>query len=208
MTSLRAVSARITFGAAIATIAAVTAGCGSSAKGPAAAAATGGPASTSPSASVSSGAPASPTSTPSSAGTVALPAPCTLLTIADVEPLFGTTALQTTPTNGPARGVAECSFNLSVGVQAKTVSVQTRANFPDDLSYVFPNQGTTQVPGLGYPAVLQSTNNHGSNTTNQSTITVKLGTNALEVHVEWYTDPVNNAFLTQLTKAALARLRG
>ncbi len=146
------------------------------------------------------------TSPPASTRTVALPAPCTLLTVADVEPLFGTTALQATPTTGPVRGVAACSFNLSVGVQAKTVSVRTHTDFPDDASYVFPSQGTTPVPGLGYPAVLQSTNNHGSNTVNQSTLTVKLGTNALEIHVEWYTDPVNNAFLTQLTKAALARL--
>jgi hypothetical protein len=136
---------------------------------------------------------------------VALPPPCTLLTIADVEPLFGTTALDATPSTGPAQGVAECSFSLSVGVQAKAVDIKSRKDFPNDASYIFPDQGTTPVPGLGYPAVLQTTNNHGSNTVNQSTLTVKLGTNALEIHVEWYTDPVNNAFLTQLAKAALAR---
>ena len=208
MKHVSGVSTPIKYGAAMFTIVAMAAGCGSSTKGPTGSAGTGSPAGTSPSASVA----ASPTgstpatSAPASTKTVALPAPCTLLTVANVEPLFGTTALQQTPTTGPVRGVAECSFNLSVGVQAKTVSIATHTDFPDDLSYVFPSQGTTPVPGLGYPAVLQTTDNHGSNSTNDSTLTVKLGTNALEIHVEWYTDPVDTGFVTQLAKAALARL--
>ena len=206
MKYIRAVSARISYGAAIVAFAAVAAGCGSSSKSPAGAAGTGGPANTSPSASVSAAPTGSATSAPASTKTIALPASCTLLTIADVEPLFGTTALQRIPATGPDRGVAECSFSLSVGVQAKAVSVRTRTDYPDDLSYIFPSQETTAVPGLGYPAVLQGTNHHRSNTVNQSTLTVKLGTNAVEIHVEWYTDPVNNAFLTQLAKTALARL--
>jgi hypothetical protein len=197
MKYVRAASAPIKFGAAIVALAVAAAGCGSSAKSPAVSAGSGSPASTSPSASVSATAP------PASTKTIALPAPCTLLTIADVEPLFGTTALQMTPTTGPVQGVAECSFNLSVGVQAKTVSVVTHTDFPHDLSYVFPSQGTTPVSGLGDPAVLQT--NQGSNGASDSTLTVKLGTNALAIHVEWYTDPVNNAFVTQLTKTALAR---
>lgn len=206
MKQVTAVSARFKYGAAIAALAAAAAGCGSSTKGPAGAAASGGPVSSSPSTSSSASSTAPATSPPASTRTVALPPPCTLLTIANVEPLFGTTALDTTPSTGPAQGVAECSFSLSVGVQAKAVTVKTRMDFPNDASYIFPSQGTTPVPGLGYPAVLQSTNNHGSNTTNQSTLTVQLGTNALEIDVDWYTDPVNNAFLIQLTKAALARL--
>jgi hypothetical protein len=205
MKQLRAVSARVKYGAAIAVVAAVSAGCGSSAKGPAGAAGPASPASSAGSTG-STGSTAPTGSASASTRTVALPAPCTLLTIADVEPLFGTTALQSTPTTGPVRGVSGCTFTLSAGVQAKTVSVRTHTDFPDDPSYVFPSQGTTPVPGLGYPAVLQSTNNHASNTVNQSTLTVKLGTNALEIHVEWYTDPVNNTFVTQLTKQALTRL--
>ena len=99
--------------------------------------------------------------------------------------------------------MAQCLFNLRVGVQGKQIGVRTLTDFGNNPAYIFPNADVTTVPGLGYPAVL---NTHVSGSVHQSTLTVKLGKNALEIHVEWYTDSVNNAFVTQLAKDALARL--
>ncbi|HMG63550.1 MAG TPA: hypothetical protein VK599_11425 [Streptosporangiaceae bacterium] len=129
----------------------------------------------------------------------ALPDPCTLLTVAEVEPLFGTTALDMTKATGPAPGVVACAFTLKVGVQGKVVTVRVHNDYGNDPSYVFPNQNITAVPGLGHPAVLQSDND-------SSVLTVQLGSNTLEMGVDFYTDPINNTFVSQLATDALGRI--
>jgi hypothetical protein len=206
MKRTRRLALQIKYATAIGALAAVATGCASATKSSSGSAGAGSSARTSASAGTSAGPTTTAPTSSTSPKTIPLPAPCTLLTVADVAPMFGTTALNTNPSTGPEKGVAQCSFNLTVGVQGKEVGIRTYTNFPDDDSYVFPSVGTTPVSGLGYPAVLSTTNNHGPNSSNNSTLTVKLGTNALEVHVEWYTNPVNIAFITKLTKTALSRL--
>ncbi len=200
------VPGRLGYSAAVAALAIAAAGCGSSSKVVSGTGSAGGSAAAS--AGSAPGGSASPKAPSPTAGvrTVALPAPCTLLTPADAAPLFGTTELSMGAVPRTAAGVAQCSFNLKVGIQAKQVSIVTRQDFANDQSYIFPKDGTTPVNGLGYPAVVRSTDNHSSSSANRSSLTMKLGKNVLEIDVEWYTDPVNNAFLTTLAKAALARV--
>jgi hypothetical protein len=128
-----------------------------------------------------------------------LPAPCTLLTKQDVSALFGTTALNATSSQGPQPGTAACSFSLSVGSQGLGVSVRTHDNYANDPSYVFPQTGK-KIAGLGDLALISSAQAHSSY------VTVKLGKNALVVYVDFYDKPVDDAFLTQLAKDAVARL--
>jgi hypothetical protein len=141
----------------------------------------------------------SPTSTLSSAASAKpLPAPCTLLTKADVAPLFGTTALNAIPSTGPVPGTAQCAFGLTVGSQGLSATVETRIDYANDPSYIFP-QGAT-VAGIGDLAIISSAQQHAGD------ITVRLGKNAISIHVEFYTKPVDTAFLTKLAKDALARV--
>jgi hypothetical protein len=140
-------------------------------------------------------------STPAPASTRPLPAPCTLLTRADVAPLFetATTALYARATTGSVAGTAQCAFGLTVGSQGMTVYIKTRADYANDQSYVFPQQGTT-VPGIGDLAVITSVRR------STGEITVRLGKDAIDIYVEFYTKPVDNAFLTTLARDAVARV--
>jgi hypothetical protein len=131
--------------------------------------------------------------------TKALPAPCTLLTTVEVEPLFGTTAVDSNASTSGAPGVSQCAFTLHSGVQAWDVIVYTRDDYADDPSYIYPDQGTTSVPGLGYPAVVQT---NGS----VARITVQLGKNALQIDADFYTHPVDTTFVIQLAKDALGHV--
>jgi hypothetical protein len=140
-------------------------------------------------------------SAPASASTQPLPAPCTLLTRADVAPLFetATTALYARPTAGPASGTGQCAFGLSVGSQGMTVTIKTRTDYANDPSYIFPQGGTT-VPGIGDLAVITSVQRSSGE------ITVRLGKDAIDIYVEFYTKPVDNAFLTTLARDAVGRV--
>jgi hypothetical protein len=141
----------------------------------------------------------SSSTSPSAVSTKPLPAPCTLLTKADVAPLFGTTALYARPSTGPVPGTAQCAFGLSVGSQGLSVIVKTRTDYANDPSYIFPQDGTS-VAGLGDLAIISTAQSHSGNAT------VRLGKNAIDIHVEFYTKPVDNAFLTQLARDAVARV--
>jgi hypothetical protein len=141
-----------------------------------------------------------PASSDTGGATKALPPPCTLLTATDVNAFFGGVPLDFMAVASVSPGQSECVIERKVGTTARMISVTDRVNFGDDASYVFPNLNTTAVTTLGYPAVLE----HPSE--GESRITVKLGKNALAISVDFYTDPVNDALATQLTKAALARL--
>jgi hypothetical protein len=131
--------------------------------------------------------------------TKSLPAPCTLLTKGDVAPLFGTAELDAVPSTGPVPGTAQCAFGLSVGSQGLSVSIKTRVDYANDPSYIFPQPGTT-VAGIGDLAIITSGQQHAGE------ITVRLGRNALDIHVEFYTKAVDNPFLIQLAKDAVARV--
>ncbi|MCU1427207.1 MAG: hypothetical protein JWL83_1207 [Actinomycetia bacterium] len=145
--------------------------------------------------------PAATSTTASSAASSGqpLPAPCTLLTKDDVASLFGTTALDATPSQGPATGTAQCSFGLTVGSQGKTVSIRTRTDYANDPGFLFPQDGK-KVPGIGDLAIITSPQLHSGR------ITVQLGKNVVEINVEFYDQPVSETFLTQLAKAAVARV--
>lgn len=138
---------------------------------------------------------------PSTSATSArpLPAACTLLTKTDVAPLFGTTDLNATPSADSATGTALCFFSLRVGVQGLGVSIRTRTDYANDASYIFPREGTS-VAGIGDLALITSAQAHSAD------ITVKLGGNAIAIHVEFYTKPIDNAFLTLLARDAVARV--
>jgi hypothetical protein len=136
--------------------------------------------------------------TASAAKTAALPDPCTLLTTDDVAAFFDGEAITAKPSTGPAPGVAQCSFNLSVGAQAKQVNIETLTDFATNPAYVFPSPVTT-VPGVGELAVIEASN------TNEHRITVKLGANAIQITVDFYDKPVDDAFLTQLARLAVGR---
>ena len=128
----------------------------------------------------------------------ALPDPCTLLTTQDVAPLFDGAAITAKPSTGPAPGVAQCSFNLSVGAQAKQVNIETLTNFADNPAYLFPSPSTT-VPGIGELAVVEATN------TNEHRITVKLGASAIQITVDFFDKAADDAFVTQLARIAVGR---
>jgi hypothetical protein len=138
--------------------------------------------------------------TPANSGGQAksFPAPCSLLTTADVQPLFGAAAITATATTGPATGTAQCAFSLTVGSQGKSVSIKTRNSYANDPSYVFPS-APTKVAGIGDAAVVETTN------TREGTITVKMGKNAIQITVDFYDQPVDNAFLTRPARDAVAR---
>jgi hypothetical protein len=140
-------------------------------------------------------------SAPAPASTQALPAPCILLTRADVAPLFetATTALYARPSTGAASGTAQCAFGLSVGSQGMTVTIKTRTDYANDPSYIFPQQGTT-VPGIGDLAVITSVQRSSGE------ITVRLGKDAIDIYVDFYTKPVDNGFLTTLARDAVGRV--
>jgi hypothetical protein len=122
-----------------------------------------------------------------------------LLTKTDVAPLFGTTDLSVTPSVEAANRTAQCSFSLRVGVQGLGVSVRTRTDYANDASYIFPQEGT-RVAGIGDLALITTVQAHSAD------ITVKLGGNAVSIHVEFYTRPIDNAFLTRLARDAVARI--
>jgi hypothetical protein len=141
----------------------------------------------------------SPPTSSTSHGTIStkpLPAPCTLLTKSDVAPLFGTTSLDATPNSGPAP-TAQCAFGLSVGSQGLSVTIKTRTDYENDPSYIFPQQGTA-IAGIGDLAIISSAEQ------NAGGITVGLAKNAIDIHVDFYTKPVDTAFLTRLAKDAVA----
>jgi hypothetical protein len=144
----------------------------------------------------------STTSTTSKGGgsPASLPAPCTLVTTADVTPVFGAAAVTATPSTGPAPGTAACSFSLTAGSQGRNVIVKTRNDYANDPSYVFPSGTHITGSGLGDFAVVET-----MNAQKESTITVKLGKNALEIMVNFYDQPVDNSSVTQLAKEAVAR---
>ena len=143
-----------------------------------------------------------PSSKPAAGGdaSAALPAPCTLLTKEDVAPFFGTTALNANDRPADSNGRAACLFSLTVGSQGKSVSVATLRDYANNPGYVFPDASRGKVvANLGDSAVLE----HPQQKVGQ--ITVKLGSNAIVVYVEFYTDPVDDALLTTLARAAVAR---
>jgi hypothetical protein len=142
---------------------------------------------------------ASVTTTTAAASGRTLPAPCALLTKTDVAPLFGTTDLSVSSSVEAANGTAECSYSLRVGVQGLGVSVRTRTGYANDPSYVFPQEGTS-VAGIGDLARITPVQAHSAD------ITVKLGGNAISIHVEFYTKPIDNAFLTRLARDAVSRI--
>jgi hypothetical protein len=189
---------------AVAAGVAMLASCSSSSK---ASSSVGSPASTASTA----GAPASSTAGSAPAPSISnapvsaagpLPAPCSLLTVADVAPLFGTTALDVKPAPGPQPGTAVCSFTLKVGVQGKEVDVKTHNDYANDPSYVLPTASATAtaVSGLGDGAIVDTVN------TGTRRITVKEGKNALEITVTFYTQPVDDAFVTHLATVAVGHL--
>ena len=141
---------------------------------------------------------------PASGGdaSTALPAPCTLLTKEDVAPFFGTTALNANARLPDSSGRAACLFSLTVGSQGKGVSVATLRNDANNAGYVFPDASRGKVVSdLGDRAILE----HPQQSAGQ--ITVKLGSNAVVVYVDFYTDPIDDSFLTALAHAAVARAR-
>jgi hypothetical protein len=121
-----------------------------------------------------------------------------LLTTQDVVPLFDGGAVTAKPSTGPAPGTAQCSFNLTAGVQAKQVTIKTITDFANNPAYLFPSPSTT-VPGIGDVAVVETTN------TNEGRITVKLGGNAIQITVDFYDKPVDDTFVTQLARVAVGR---
>lgn len=151
-----------------------------------------------PSSPRSAGSTAAPS--PSGGVTKALPSPCALLTAGDVAAFFGNVPLDFLAQKSGAPGQSECVIERKVGTTAKMISLVDHVNFDNDQSYIFPNQNTTAVTSLGYPAVLE----HPS--MGESMVTVKLGKNALAVSVDFYTSPVNDALVIQLTKTALSRI--
>ena len=128
----------------------------------------------------------------------ALPDPCTLLTTQDVAPLFEGGAVTAKPSTGPAPGTAQCSFNLTAGVQAKQVNIKTISNYASNPAYVFPSPSTT-VPGIGDLTVIETTN------TNERRISVKLGSNAIQITVDFYDKAPDDALVTQLARTAVGR---
>lgn len=128
----------------------------------------------------------------------ALPDPCTLLTTQDVAPLFDGGAVTAKPSTGPAPGTAQCSFNLTAGVQAKQVNIETLSDYASNPAYVFPSPSTT-VPGIGDVAVIESSN------TSERRISVKLGGNAIQITVDFYDKAVDDSFVTQLARTAVGR---
>ena len=100
--------------------------------------------------------------------------------------------------HGSRAGVAQCTYNLSVGSQGLQVSIETLNAYASNPAYIFPAPSST-IPGLGDLAVIETSN------TNERRITVKLGTNAIQVTVDFYTKPVDDAFVTQLAKDAVGR---
>jgi hypothetical protein len=139
--------------------------------------------------------------TAAQSATKTLPSPCSLLTKAEAAPVFGTTALDAVQSTPGAPGVSQCGFSLTAGVQAKSIVVRTRTDYAHDPSYVFPPPSTQRVNGLPYPAY---TNMDPAQKV--GTITVQLGGNALEIHVNGYDQPVSQDQLVQLAKDALARV--
>jgi hypothetical protein len=103
--------------------------------------------------------------------------------------------MQVEPT---APGDKQCSFNLSVGTQALTVLVRTYNNYLNNQSYVYPLNGT-KISGIGDDARYTTTGSNGI-------ATVKLGNNALEINVDFYTKPVDEPFVEGLARKATGRL--
>jgi hypothetical protein len=85
-----------------------------------------------------------------------------------------------------------------VGWQGLSVVIKTRADYANDPSYVFPQPGTN-VPGIGDMAVITSPQRTAGE------ITVKPGADALDIYVDFYTKPVDNAFLATLARTAVER---
>ena len=81
--------------------------------------------------------------------------------------------------------------------QGLQVSIETLNAYASNPAYIFPAPSSTTIPGLGDLAVIETSN------TNERRITVKLGTNAIQVTVDFYTKPVDDAFVTQLAKDAV-----
>jgi hypothetical protein len=185
---------------AVAAAVAILASCSSSSKASSSAGSPAGTASTTGGSAASTAASASQPTTSNAPVSAAgpLPAPCSLLTVADVAPLFGTTALDVKPATGPAPGTAVCSFTLKVGSQGKEVDVKTRNDYANDPSYVLPTASATatSVSGLGDGAIIETVN------TGTRRITVKKGKNALEITVTFYTQPIDDAFVTHLATVA------
>jgi hypothetical protein len=138
------------------------------------------------------------TSTTSTGSAAPLPDPCTLLTVPDVAPLFDTTELQSN--SGQAGGSARCIYSLKVGTQGLGVGIRTINDFANNAAYVFPSEKTTAAPGLGDQAVIRTAN------TAERQISVKTGKNVIEITVDFYTKPVDDAFVTKLAKTALSRI--
>jgi hypothetical protein len=86
-----------------------------------------------------------------------------------------------------------------VGSQGMNVSIKTRNDYAYDPRYAFPSEGK-KVTDIGDLALISPAQQ------NSGDITVKLGKNAIQIHVDFYTKPVNEAFLIALAKAAIARV--
>ncbi len=128
--------------------------------------------------------------------------PCTLLTKQEMASFFGTAALNAFDHPANSDGRAGCAFSLITGNQGKGISVSTLHDYANNAGYVFPSASQGKlIPNLGDQAILDRPQ------TSVGRITVKLGTNALEIEVEFYTDPINESLLTTLARSAIARAR-
>ena len=78
------------------------------------------------------------------------------------------------------------------------MNIETLTNFADNPAYLFPSPSTT-VPGIGELAVVEATN------TNEHRITIKLGANAIQITVDFFDKPPDDAFVTQLARVAVGR---
>jgi hypothetical protein len=147
-----------------------------------------------------SGATASLPSTTATSGSAPLPAPCTLVTATDVASFFDNAETASSSQTSQLVGRTTCLYNLKVGVQGRQVGVATLNDFAkNNPNYGYPPP-TSTIPGLGSSAVLATTNNK------ERRLTVKIGTNAIEITVDFYDKPIDDGFLAQLAKTAVSRI--
>ena len=104
-----------------------------------------------------------------------------------------------TPTN--SFGVTQCAYTAATGVAAKNLLVKARADYAKDPSYVFPSSSTGKVSGIGDNAFVEL--HQGDNS---GTITIRLGTNAIEIAVNGYDRSVDSTTLQNLGRAAVGRV--
>ena len=129
-----------------------------------------------------------------------LPDPCSLVTATDVGSFFDNAETASSSTTNPSRGRSTCLYNLRTGSQGRQVGVSALNDFDkNNPSYGYPPP-TLTISGLGDSAVLATTNK----TVRQ--VTVKVGTNAIEISVDFYDKPVDDAFVTRLAKTAVSRI--